>query len=111
MKILPLGSIVSIDGTQALTLGYTFLPCEDKQQIAYLVVPYPVGFTKADGLRAVPAKGVEVIEQGYHTPLSDTLCTYIESIGGLAEKCTTEELKKALSCAMEEIRKGDLMHE
>lgn len=89
---LPLGSIIRINDKSAVIAGYEWYDRDGKSAFSYRIVPFPLGITKPDSLKSVPAEDVEMISPGYQTEFSEHYCTFLDKVRDIGTTCSASEL-------------------
>lgn len=72
-RLLPMGSVVRLQGTDALVVVMGLLPQTEDGQADYLAVPYPMGLVANDGALAFDADAVaQVVHEGFWDQQGET---------------------------------------
>lgn len=98
----PIGTIVDINQEKAVIVGYTSVEKENHLRNAYVVLPYPQGYSSGQSLRIAEKEDITLIAKGYESEQSKYLTDYIDKTGEIAEKLSVEEMKNAWMSIMEE---------
>ena len=98
MKIVPIGSVVRIAGRQFIVTGYQ--PIEDHSAVAlaYVLLPYPMGFIRRDNFLLCPARSVEeVVSAGYMDERGERYLKNLEAFAESGKEADYEEFVQFMS--------------
>lgn len=99
-KTLPVGTVIRINDAKAIIVGYDFEESENKLSREYVVLPYPKGYSNPDDLKVVSGDDFEIIQLGYKNEYYNAAALYIDGIDHFSKQMTADELKKAISEAV-----------
>lgn len=90
-NLLPVGSVVRLEGTGALVMVLGFVPQLDDGQADYLGTPYPQGLVSEDAALAFDANAVaEVVHQGYWDVEGDAALAAVRRYRDAADELATQ---------------------
>lgn len=90
-NLLPVGSVVRLEGTDALVMVLGFMPQLDDAQADYLGVPYPQGLVSDDAALAFDAGAVaEVLHRGYWDAEGDAAIEAVRRYRTAADDLATQ---------------------
>ena len=94
MKLLPLGTVIIVNNHKVCIIGYSTIEKESITSNGYLVVSYPVGFTKIEKTFFIPCDAeFEIIAEGYKTIPSEKILETLGKGFKLAEKFSLAEME------------------
>lgn len=96
-QIEPIGTIIRIQDTAGVIIGYDYLTVDDKLRLFYLVVPYPEGFTSEKDIRVIRPDDCGVLASGYDTEQFRRLSCYLSGLDEAAERFSAGQIKDALN--------------
>lgn len=95
MKLLPIGSIIKVNGHKVCIIGYGSENKEENSVCGYFVTLYPIGFTSIDKVLFVPHyEKFEVVTEGYKTTSLEKILATLAKSFEMVEKVPDEELLK-----------------
>lgn len=105
-SVYGIGTLLEIEQTLQLVVGYRMLNENDHLSLRYLVIPYPLGFMSLDSLALVQDNpGYKVVSEGYST---DSRASYIQMLAKAAEtgKSTSPDVYYAAMDTLLDARLG-----
>lgn len=98
-KFAPIGSVVRIQESKFVIVGHRMAREDDKVGVCYVLVPYPLGFMKADSLTLTPASKVdEVLCAGFTNSEGLEYLSELESAGKAIEGIDYHDYADAVLC-------------
>lgn len=95
MKLLPLGSVITVKSRKISIIGYGSVDKDETSTSGYFVVPYPIGFTNIDKVFFIPHDTkFEVVSEGYKTEPSEQVLDMLAKGFEMAEKIPYYDLLK-----------------
>ena len=97
LLIAPIGTVVLTGENIGVTIGYEFIQKDNRLQLAYLVVPYPAGFTKPHDIKIIRAAECEILSQGLDSKQFQCLSKFLSGFCQAIYQFSPEEIIDALS--------------
>ena len=95
MKLLPLGSVITVKDRKVSIIGYASVDKDEISTAGYFVVPYPIGFTNIDKVFFIPHNTpIEVVAEGYKTESSKQVLDVLAKGFEIAQKIPYDDLLK-----------------
>lgn len=95
MKLLPLGSVITVKNRKISIIGYGSVDKDETSTSGYFVVPYPIGFTNIEKVFFIPHNTeFEVVAEGYKTDPSDKVLDMLAKGFEMVKKIPYDDLLK-----------------
>lgn len=93
MKLLPLGSVITVKDRKVSIIGYASVDKDDISTAGYFVVPYPIGFTNIEKVFFIPHNTeFEVVAEGYKTDPSSQVLDMLAKSFEMVKKVPYDDL-------------------
>ena len=112
MTVLSIGSIIKVNNYKLCIVGYTTAENSIEEKSGYLVVSYPVGFTKLEKVFFIPFESeFDVIAEGYKTKDTEKFMEVMADGLKLVEKIPYETLEKLQKVVKDALSKREAMND
>lgn len=112
-NILQIGSVIRGEGYMGCIVGLKLITVRNKKELAYEIVPYPLGFTEPKCLRMIRHNDeYEIVCKGMESEAHNIVAKYYDGLLKIADMTTADEFDMYIQQAYEKMKnQGDIKDE